>query len=465
MYVKLSIISALSIVLMSLPAAAEQRKDFLPSLSKNNQQMVYYSYRDDEYPDLFVLDMHTGTEINLTNTPELWEIEPRFSPDGKTIAFSRGENMRAMHIYLINRDGTDLRKISSTKKGSNTGVHFSPDGQSVIFNNFQGKKEASLYKIDLVSGQQSRMTESSQGSFMGAVWSPDGKYIAATKQNGEKRDIYVMNTNGSHMHQVTDTPQLDEGFLNWTPDSNGIVSSVSHGRGFNHLYLYDLHGKRSQPLTENGANHSYFSSFSADGEYIFYDIGNWQEDFFVHKAKWQGQSVFKASSHDALLQSRQISGINETNQRRQLVDSHLAPLVGKWQGISTHGPAKGRFKEISDYRWGPNKQSLLVEMQMFWDDVKIGNAHGLLGLDKESQTVYYNLVMDDGTVLMQKQSNPKSPKRWEMSVTSTGKGNRFPNDFKVIFKDMKKDSWISDILWLNDGEYKLSDVHKFTRLK
>lgn len=464
MYSKLSLIATLCLASISQPANSEQRKDFQSSVDKNGQQMVYYSYRDDEYPDLFVLDMHTNAEKNLTKTPELWEIEPRYSPDGKTIAFSRGKNMGEMSIYLMNSDGSNLRKISSTEKGSNTGVHFSPNGKFVVFNNFLGQSESSLYTIELASGKQTRLTQNSQGNFMGAVWSPDGKSIAVTKRNGEKRDIYVMKTDGSHLRQVTHTPQQDEAFLNWAPDSKGIVSSVNSGKGFGHLYLYDLHGKRSQPLTDNGANHSYFSSFSNDGDYIYYDIGNWQQDFFIHKAKWQGHSLHKASSQDALLNGQRVTGKTEIDKRRNVVDRHLAPLVGKWQGISSHGPAKGRFKEITEYRWGPNKQSLLVEMQMYWDDVKFGDAHGLLGLDKESQTVYFNLVMDDGTVLMQKQSNPKSPERWEMSVTATGKGNRFPNDFKVVFKEMKKDSWISDILWLNDGEYQLSDVHEFTRL-
>ena len=185
MYSKYSLIATLCLAAVSQSANSEQRKDFQPSVDKNGQQMVYYSYRDDEYPDLFVLDMHSGLEKNLTKTPELWEIEPRYSPDGKTIAFSRGKNMGEMNIYLMNSDGSNLRKISSTEKGSNTGVHFSPDGKFVVFNNFLGKSESSLYKIELASGQQIRMTQSSQGNFMGAFWSPDGKNIAVTKRNGE----------------------------------------------------------------------------------------------------------------------------------------------------------------------------------------------------------------------------------------------------------------------------------------
>lgn len=85
MHSKLSLVATLCLAVLSQPASSEQQKDFQPSVNKNGQQMVYYSYRDNEYPDLFVLDMNSSVENNLTQTSELWEIEPLYSPDGKTI--------------------------------------------------------------------------------------------------------------------------------------------------------------------------------------------------------------------------------------------------------------------------------------------------------------------------------------------------------------------------------------------
>jgi hypothetical protein len=43
---------------------------------------------------------------------------------------------------------------------------------------------------------------------------------------------------------------------------------------------------------------------------------------------------------------------------------------------------------------------LLVDMDFYWDGQKSGVAHGILSVDGDTQTVYFNLVSEDGTLLM-----------------------------------------------------------------
>lgn len=41
-----------------------------------------------------------------------WDTEPAWSPDGKTIAFRRGKTGPRAEIYVVNADGTDLRRLT-----------------------------------------------------------------------------------------------------------------------------------------------------------------------------------------------------------------------------------------------------------------------------------------------------------------------------------------------------------------
>jgi hypothetical protein len=155
------------------------------------------------------------------------------------------------------------------------------------------------------------------------------------------------------------------------------------------------------------------------------------------------------------VQAEQVKDFSVT-----VIDSHLKPLLGRWQGSG----AGGRFKEVSNYRWGLNEKSLLVDMEFFWDGQKSGEAHGILGVDGGTQTVYFNLVTEDGTMLMQKQTNPGNAQLWQMDVVATGQGTPFPNHFKTVFREMHKNTWKSDVLWENDGEWNLIDTHDFKRI-
>jgi TolB protein len=321
--------SAVLFACLSNYVHSKQVKDFGVTVHPDNQHIVYYSYRDEELPDIFVLDQKTGAELNLTQSPQLWDIEPAYSPDGKQIAFSSGENMQAMNIYLMNSDGTNLRKVSSDTGGSNTRPHFSPDGQKLVFNSFAQDGSATLYVIDLDKGKQLSLTQKELGNFSGASWSPNGQFIAAIKQDADNSEIVVMNTDGSSIRQISHTPEYNEGFLNWHPDSNIIISSVGSARGFNQLYAYHINGKAKPiKLTENGDNHSYFSSFNADGKELYFEIGSWQSDFFIHKAKWTGKA----------LKGIQVTGLDELKARQDVIDSHHKPLVGNFAGLQRRWP-------------------------------------------------------------------------------------------------------------------------------
>jgi Tol biopolymer transport system component len=60
--------------------------------------------------DVFVLDLETGEETNVTNHPSL-DIEPAWSPDSEWIVFASNRDDPNFDLYVIHPDGTGVQRL------------------------------------------------------------------------------------------------------------------------------------------------------------------------------------------------------------------------------------------------------------------------------------------------------------------------------------------------------------------
>src|SRR5579871_1251333 len=77
--------------------------------------------------NIFVLDLHTGVEHNLTRTPNN-ELTPAWSRDGSQIAFiSETPNDMNSGLYVMSDDGSDPHQVSDANDIYRDPI-WSPDG-------------------------------------------------------------------------------------------------------------------------------------------------------------------------------------------------------------------------------------------------------------------------------------------------------------------------------------------------
>lgn len=168
---------------------------------------------------------------------------PRWSPDGKRIAFYRREAGR-WSIYTMNADGTALRKLKAGGGHDDFQPAWSPDGLKLAFDsNRDGNREIYLMNAD-GSGQRRLSVHAARDTMPG--WSPDGRSIVFVSDRGGAAELWIMNAEGGHPRQLTHgSTDNDVPRPAWSPDGRSIayassrVAAADNPEGKRRLFLVD----------------------------------------------------------------------------------------------------------------------------------------------------------------------------------------------------------------------------------
>jgi TolB protein len=197
--------------------------DFQPAWSPDGQRIVVARGSGMSPPpnrltqptDLWIIDLASGAERQLTSSPSTWEGFAHWSPDGKRIAFE-GDLAQPGNddVYTINVSGSGLRRLT-TQPGFDGDVRYSPDGKSLVFDSDR-TGNLDLFLMRTNGTNLCQLTEDPANDSL-ASFSPNGRSIAFTSDRDGVSDIFRMRSDGTQLTNLTRSPSVFEFDPDWQP--------------------------------------------------------------------------------------------------------------------------------------------------------------------------------------------------------------------------------------------------------
>ena len=262
---------------------------------------------------LVLVSLATGERTALTAPPtgSTGDIDGKFSPDGKWVAFRRGG---LGDLYLVSSKGEQDHPAVQMTYGMRSvrGIAWSPDSQTIYFGTHDDAIDRmGIWRIARTGGTPLQVTPAafdavdpaiSRGGKLvftarnlvttlvlhsltgtvpdrvlfpaGAVdktpaISPDGRLVAFASDRSGLEQLWIGKTGDGAPRQVTHfSAQGHVFFPAWSPDSRLVAFSLRNGAATN-IFLYDLRSDTLRQITAT-RNRDITPVFSADGSYLYY---------------------------------------------------------------------------------------------------------------------------------------------------------------------------------------------------
>lgn len=241
--------------------------------------------------DLWSIDLQTFQATNLTKSPLIHENVPKWSPDGKLVAYQTFEFPG--DLWVMYPDGSDPQNLTSDLDTFVTNFQWSEDSSQIVFSMWDFENFASaVWIVDIDTLQLTLIVESNVVNgdkyllYDNPSWLSDGSGISLSAWDAsiEKSVILIAEFENNKIAALQ--PIFETGFLiedtSYSPSANQIVVSVA-GEGIFEIDLVNLDGKHTAAVNEPDRNYT-SPRWSPDGKYIAYlssQKGNSQTELFL----------------------------------------------------------------------------------------------------------------------------------------------------------------------------------------
>lgn len=240
--------------------------------------------------DIYSWDLQKNHLIRLTNQGGS-EVQPRISPNEKSIAYSSNES-GVYQIYTMDTKGGNVTQVTSQPiagyHNDGIGYTWSPDGDQLLYGHY-----GDLYSINYNGTGESKIADAPVGRhFKQCDWSDHFNFSTQEKiavlTQGEMpydNEIYLMDPEGSNMFLLVDNLEGTLSSPHFSPDGSKIIFSLDslyeddNGRQLDaKIYSINVDGTNLTNLTGTnktaGTNDLQARYSETGGKIIFMNVAN-----------------------------------------------------------------------------------------------------------------------------------------------------------------------------------------------
>ncbi len=360
----------------------------MPALdwSPDEKWLIVNEKQGDKPAHLILVSATDGASTQLTDPPDgsTGDLEARFSPDGKEIAFRRGQ---LGELYVASIQGTQEVKVSQltfTNPGVR-GVSWSPDGKSIFFGGMNGGSLPGIWRFHLTDSSLTLVTpaglvaispnvsrDGSEILFSAPLselnlWqyhaaedpaprafepltalqitpsvSPDGKMIVFASDMSGSMELWVSPIDRPAPRQIT--AFNGDGipvFPSWSADGRKVVF-FCRKKGLNYAFEASTEGGTPRML-RGGADYTLFPQYSPDNKWLYY-VSNFGHRFRIWRVRlanlssqpeemtMQDVSYFRLTPDGRALYFSSRDGMTTVLNRKDIATGQIQ-TIWEWKDI------------------------------------------------------------------------------------------------------------------------------------
>lgn len=185
------------------------------------------------------------------------------TPTQRMIVFSSDRGFDGSHIWLGAPDGSFVRRLTKAYASEAT---WSRDGRRLAFVAIGTRGKRDLFVMNADGSGVRHITRTPMEEHH-PTWSPDGRRIAFVREGKRREDIYVVKTHGAGERRLTSSLRCRRSPA-WSPNGRQIAFAGCEGYPAR-LYLVRADGTRVRPLPFRGED----PDWSPDGRWLAYRRG------------------------------------------------------------------------------------------------------------------------------------------------------------------------------------------------
>ncbi len=231
-------------------------------------RQTYDVMTDRAHPSVWIVDAATGAQTPIASAPGWSERSPRWSPDGKRLAYVAAAEGEKPQLYVRWAETGQVARVATLAETPRS-LAWSPDGRTIAFVGFVPEDPASvnagLKKPD------------------GAKWAAPLQVITAVTYRRDDEGytrpghthLFTVPADGGAPHQLTFGAFDDGGGVSWTSDGKGLLFAANRRPDWERavqeteVYRVDVADGTLTQLTHRvGPNHG--AQMSPDGRLIAY---------------------------------------------------------------------------------------------------------------------------------------------------------------------------------------------------